>query len=208
MQILRLKLRKLPRRRGLGLVELLIALSIAAVLLTATAVAVDASFKAYTANQEQSILLQQARMALNRITYSIRTTAEHSPANPALVEDFTAGLKVTGSSIEMFEGKDPNTTKVVYWWDSDKKLLITEITPSGGEKKSYVLARGVEDFQISMEPMRSRESLRTGGAYDLLRRATILITIRTTEQTAKTGESTNRHPVTLSVSVTPRQNSW
>ena len=40
----------LIKRRGVGLIELLIALSISAILLTATAVAVDASFKAYAAN--------------------------------------------------------------------------------------------------------------------------------------------------------------
>ena len=67
------------KRRGVGLVELLIALSISAILLTATAVAVDASFKAYAANQEESSLLQQGRMALNRMVTSIRTPTRPQP---------------------------------------------------------------------------------------------------------------------------------
>jgi len=188
------------KRRGVGLVELLIALSISALLLTATAVAVDASFKAYANNQEESSLLQQSRMALNRVVTSIRTSDTHAPTDPTLLVDFKAGFKVTGTSIGMFQ---EDGTNIVYRYDAAKKQLIAEV-----RGKSYILARGVEAFSVSMEPMRSEEALRTGSSYDLLRRATILITIRTTAETAQSSETTGKHPVTLSVSVTPRRNSW
>jgi prepilin-type N-terminal cleavage/methylation domain-containing protein len=188
------------KRRGVGLVELLIALSISALLLTATAVAVDASFKAYANNQEESSLLQQSRMALNRVVTSIRTSDTHAPTDPKLLVDFKAGFKVTGTSIGMFQ---EDGTNIVYRYDAAKKQLIAEV-----RGKSYVLGRGVEAFSVSMEPMRSEEALRTGSSYDLLRRATILITIRTTAETAQPSETTGKHPLTLSVSVTPRRNSW
>jgi len=188
------------KRRGVGLVELLIALSISALLLTATAVAVDASFKAYANNQEESSLLQQSRMALNRVVTSIRTSDTHAPTDPTLLVDFKAGFKVTETSIGMFQ---EDGTNIVYRYDAAKKQLIAEV-----RGKSYILARGVEAFSVSMEPMRSEEALRTGSSYDLLRRATILITIRTTAETAQSSETTGKHPVTLSVSVTPRRNSW
>jgi prepilin-type N-terminal cleavage/methylation domain-containing protein len=190
----------LIKRRGVGLIELLIALSISAILLTATAVAVDASFKAYAANQEESSLLQQSRMALNRMVMSIRTSDSHAPTDPKLLADFKAGLKVTGTAIAMFQ---EDGTNIVYRYDSPNKRLYADV---GG--KSYVLARGVDACSMSMEPMRSEEALRTGGAYDLLRRATILVTISTTASTAGVGESTGKHPVTLSVSISPRKNSW
>jgi prepilin-type N-terminal cleavage/methylation domain-containing protein len=160
------------QRRGVGLVELLIALSISALLLTATAVAVDASFKAYANNQEESSLLQQSRMALNRVVTSIRTSDTHAPTDATQLVDFKAGLMVTGSSIGMLQ---EDGTDIVYRYDAAKKLLTAQV-----RGKSYIVARGVEAFTVTMEPMRSEEALRIGGSYDLLRRANILITIRTT----------------------------
>jgi prepilin-type N-terminal cleavage/methylation domain-containing protein len=188
------------QRRGVGLIELLLALAISAMLLTATAVAVDASFKAYANNQEESSLLQQARMALNRVTTSIRTSDTHAPTNPTLLVDFRDGLKVSGTAIGMLQ---EDGTDIVYRYDQAKKQLLTDVNG-----KTYIVARGVEAFTVTMEPMRSPAALRTGGGYDLLRRANILITIRTTSETARPGETTGKHPVTLSASVTPRRNSW
>jgi prepilin-type N-terminal cleavage/methylation domain-containing protein len=188
------------QRRGVGLIELLLALAISALLLTATAVAVDASFKAYANNQEESSLLQQARMALNKVVTSIRTSDTHAPTNPTLLVDFREGLKVTGTAIGMLQ---EDGTDIVYRHDAVKKQLIADVNG-----KSFIAARGVEAFAVTMEPMRSQEALRTGGGYDLLRRANILITIRTTSETAQSSETTGKHPVTLSVSVTPRRNSW
>ena len=188
------------KRRGVGLVELLLALAISAMLLTATAVAVDASFKAYANNQEQSSLLQQSRMALNRMVTSIRTSDSHAPGDFNLLVDFKNGKKVTGTAIAMFQ---EDGTNIVYRYDSAKQLILVDV-----RGKSYTGARGVQAFAIIMEPMRSEEALRTGSGYDLLRRASIQITIGTTNQTAQTSETTGKHPVTLSVSVTPRRNSW
>jgi len=187
-------------RRGVGLVELLLALAISAMLLTATAVAVDASFKAYANNQEQSSLLQQSRMALNRMVTSIRTSDSHAPTDFTLLVDFKNGKKVTGTAIAMFQ---EDGTNIVYRYDSAKQLILADV-----RGKSYTVARGVQAFAIIMEPMRSEEALRTGSGYDLLRRASIQITIGTTNQTAQSSETTGKHPVTLSVSVTPRRNSW
>jgi len=187
-------------RRGVGLIELLLALAISALLLTATAVAVDASFKAYANNQEESSLLQQSRMALNRVVTSIRTSDTHAPIDPAQLVDFKAGLLATDNGIAMIQ---EDGTDIVYRHDAANKQLIAE-----AKGKKYVVARGVEAFTVTMEPMRSQEALRIGGSYDLLRRANILITLRTTAQTAQSSETTGKHPVTLSVSVTPRRNSW
>jgi prepilin-type N-terminal cleavage/methylation domain-containing protein len=188
------------QRRGVGLIELLLALAISALLLTATAVAVDASFKAYANNQEESSLLQQARMALNRVVTSIRTSDTHAPIAPAQLVDFRAGLLATDKGIGMIQ---EDGTDIVYRHDAAKKQLIAEV-----KGKTYIVARGVETFTVTMEPMRSDEALRTGSSYDLLRRANILITLRTTAQTAQSSETTGKHPVTLSVSVTARRNSW
>src|SRR3954463_8550923 len=109
------------QRRGVGLIELLIALSISAVLLTATAVAVDASFKAYANNQEEASLLQQSRMALNRVVTSIRTSDTHAPIGAAQLVDFKAGLMATDSGIAMIQ---EDGTDVLYRYDAAKQQLI------------------------------------------------------------------------------------
>src|SRR5258707_6636002 len=104
-------------------------------------------------------------MALNRMVSSIRTTELHAPFVAAQNAQFMAGLKVTTTSIKMLE--DPYnditlSTDVVYRYDAPSKRVFVDITPYHQLTKTYVLARGVEAFQITMEPMRSEEALRTG----------------------------------------------
>ena len=188
------------RRRGAGLVELMIALSISASLLAAVGVAVDASFRGYRFNQEQAILMQRTRVAQHQITTTIRTTKQHSPVSAAAKTTFSTGGVVTDTGIEMF---DLNDRLVRYELDVPTKRLL--VTTNG---KTYTLASGVEKFQVRMEPMRSAASVRTGGGWDLLKRATITMTVRTTGDTAASGESTGLQTLTLSSSAMPRRNVW
>lgn len=187
-------------RSGVGLAELLIGLAIAAALLTAVAAAVDGSFKAYAINQEQTSLIQQARLALHQMTASIRTAETHSPAESDLVAEFVAGQTVRGTSIGLInaEGAD-----VVYRYEpaTQRVLAVVDGTP-------HVLARGVEAFSISMEPMRSARAIKTGRGCDLLRRATVVLTVHTTDETSSRSETTSRQTITLSAAVAPRQNNW
>jgi prepilin-type N-terminal cleavage/methylation domain-containing protein len=187
-------------RRGVGLVELMISLAIVGLLLTAAALALDASFTAYAVNQEQASLMQQARVTVNRIVTSVRKAKAHSPVTPTLALDFSQGQTVSDSAIGMF---DESGNNLVYSYDPAGKTVSLAIN-----SVPYLLAHGVEAFSVKMEPMRSPESLRTGGSWDLLRRATVFMTIRTTDQTAATGETTRNQTITLSAAVAPRQNSW
>jgi hypothetical protein len=189
-----------PRRAGIGLVETLIALSIAAALLTATAAAIDASFKAYEVNQEQSLLMQRARLAIHRILTQIRVTAEHGPHDSSLNGNFAAGTVVTDTGIEMFDADD---VLYVFCHDEDTKQLTLEV-----DGQHHVLLEGVEDFEVKLEPMRSPTSIKTGGGYDLLKRATILLTVKTSSATSLDNETTGNQTVTLSSSVMPRRNVW
>ena len=61
---------------------------------------------------------------------------------------------------------------------------------------------------VKMEPMKSAASIRAGGDYDLLRRATVLITLQTNGSFADINEVRDRQVVTLSSSVMPRRNAW
>lgn len=58
---------------GMSIVEILIALAIAAMLLTATAVAFDAAFHSYNANQDLSMISICSRNAVIQMTHTIRS---------------------------------------------------------------------------------------------------------------------------------------
>lgn len=67
---------------GLSLVEMLVALAITAALLTATMVALDASFRAYAAAAESASTQTVTRMIVNRLLAMIRTSTAHGPLSP------------------------------------------------------------------------------------------------------------------------------
>jgi len=186
------------RERGVGLAELLIALAISAAVLTAVAVATDASFKAYRINQENASLMQRARLSLHRIVSEIRTSDTHSPITTAQIASFGAGTTVTDSGIKMFDTTDTLRT---YKLDAGNDRLL--VTVSGVD---HVLAEGVETFTVSFEPMKSAAAVRSGGNYDLLKRATITLTVRTNFSTSLSSETTGVQTITLSSSVMPRRN--
>jgi prepilin-type N-terminal cleavage/methylation domain-containing protein len=189
-----------PCRRGLGLAELMIALVISALLLTAAAAALDASFKAYAINQEHSSLLQQARVTLHRISTAIRTSDTHAPLSNGPLASFAAGTTVTDTGIQMYDASD---NLIAYQFDQPNQRLLCVV---GGT--SHVMLEGVTAFSVNLEPMRSPAAVRAAGAYDLLRRAIITLSVRTTGSTAQVGESTGTQTLTLSAAVAPRRNAW
>jgi hypothetical protein len=188
------------RRHGLGVFELLTALSISAALLTATGVAIDASFKAYRINQQQSDLAQRSRLAIYRITTMIRQTKEHAPDNATLSSQFATGKTVTDTAIDMF---DLHGKAVTYKHDPAKRQLLAIY-----DGQSHVMCEGVEAFTVRLEPMRSAKSIKTGGSWDLLRRATLLLTVKTSDKTTLDTEAGGQQTITLSASVMPRRNAW
>ena len=187
-------------RRGLGLVELMVALSISAALLTATAFALDTAVKAYRINLQQAALLQNARTAMNRILTTIRRAKLHAPDSAALRTQFAANTTVTGTGIDMF---DSNNTEIDFRYDATKKVVNAVYNGI-----AHPLIHGVEDFSITMKPMRSAASAKINGPWDLLERATILITVKTADENTMDVESPDKVQITLSASVMPRRNTW
>jgi Tfp pilus assembly protein PilE len=190
------------RSRGLGLVELLISLALCAALLTATGVAVDASLRSYSIQQQQASTVQKARLIMHRIQTYIRSSKEHQPATPAVLDSFAQGLVCTDTSIVMYTS---DNQLLAFRHDvTNQRLILSH------NNTDRILAEGVEQFRVTFEPMRSPTAIRTGGPYDLLLRATIVLTIRNTASggLSDVNESRDATPVTLSISVMPRRNIW
>ncbi|MEM8738852.1 MAG: prepilin-type N-terminal cleavage/methylation domain-containing protein [Planctomycetota bacterium] len=77
-------------RAGLSLIEMLVALAISAVLLTATAVAIDTSFTAYAIAAESASTQTSTRMVINRLLTIVRTSTAHDP----MFADADAGVTI------------------------------------------------------------------------------------------------------------------
>ena len=187
-------------RRGVGLVELLIALSISSILLTAVGMALNASFISYRVNQEQSALTQRARLTMHRILTSVRQCGAHAPSTGSLIDDFAAGLRIDDTGVAMIDDAGDD---LMYKFDAPNQRIL--FSKNGTER---VLLDGVTQFAVTLEPMRSATSIRTGGGFDLLNRATMLLTVRTTTATSMSTETTGKQTVTLSSSAQPRRNVW
>jgi hypothetical protein len=204
-----------PRARrarvGVGLVELLIALAIAASLLTAVAVATDAAFHGYAVNQEQSSLTQAARVGLHRMLLQIRTgdahAADPNPASPAnlMLRD---GLTVYGadpvtkqtlnSSIALL---DETGNLYHYYWDKpDGRVVVSVRQPGAAAAIEHTLMRGVTDFRVTLEPL--------PGTRGKLRRATVQFTLQATGANDEAGDGGARASMTFSSSAVPRRNVW
>jgi prepilin-type N-terminal cleavage/methylation domain-containing protein len=184
------------RAKGFGLIELLVALSISAALLVATGMAVHASLMAYQVNQEQATLMNRCRITLYRMLGDIRCTMLHQPLHH--LSDFQNGQIIDDNGISMYP--DGGATAYTYAWDQDTQELTVQI----GSGAPQVLLTGVESFNIRMEPMKSPGSVKS----DLLKRATITLTVHTTSDSGSATETTGRQSITLSSSVMPRRNVW
>ena len=189
------------RRRGLGLVELLLALSISASVLVAVAYAVDVSFRAYSINQEQNTLMQRARITMHRLLTQIRVTAEHQPVNAGPLNDFKAGKVAIDNGIRLLDEAGRETC---YKYDP----MAKELSCVDADGNEFVAVRGVVAFEVKFEPMKSQTSLRAGGAYDLLMRATIKLTVAAAENASDISEKAAPQTVSLTASVVPRCNVW
>jgi len=188
------------RRRGLGLVELMVALAIAAALLTATGVALSAATDAYQINQQQAILLQSTRTTMNRMLTTIRRCQLHAPDTTTARNQFATGTTVNDTGIDMY---DNNNTLTIYRFDAANQCVNLVI---GG--KAHPMIEGVTAFQVTMQPMRSAQSVRTGGPWDLLQRASIVLTVKTNAKTSAATEGQGLQTLTMSASVMPRRNTW
>jgi prepilin-type N-terminal cleavage/methylation domain-containing protein len=116
------------RRRGMGLFELMIALAISATLLTAVAVAYQATSRAMVMNEQFARATQAARVSVNQMMSDVRK------ATSKYTDDLTLEVEVDGKTRR-------------YAYDEANKRLTLQI-PDDQPGKTFVLARNVAKAQF------------------------------------------------------------
>ncbi|MEM1097500.1 MAG: hypothetical protein AAGH92_01805 [Planctomycetota bacterium] len=138
---------------------MLVSLSITSLLLTATMVAIDASFKAYANAAESASTQVSTRMVIHRVLTLVRTgtlqgplTAEdHAVYGSGLDSPTFSGNIVTSSYMHLFD-RDLNRLTLIY--DEDDEILYLETEPPGGTAVRYPLLGGVTDCEFVLRRRR------------------------------------------------------
>ncbi len=202
-----------PRRarrsaRGLSLVEMLVALAISSMLLTATAVAVDISFKSYAIAAESASTQTATRMVVNRLLTMIRTSTAHGPISTV---DVVAGETVTSaggrllesSYLELIPPNAPAGRLYRLTYDAPaQRLMLAEIDFSGASEVvlSYQpVIGGVSRCKFQMLPRRDNND------DIVLERASIDLIVEADDDATMDLEMGNIPPVRVIASTKPRR---
>ncbi|MEX0744061.1 MAG: prepilin-type N-terminal cleavage/methylation domain-containing protein [Phycisphaeraceae bacterium] len=186
--------------RGFSLVEMLISLAITAMLLTATMVAIDASFRAYAAAAESASTQTATRLVTHRLLTMLRTSTAHGPLMPDAGSDppvVLAGNTLESHYLELIDARG-NRVRVEYREDQRELWLTT--TPHGSStSESQPLLGGVASCTFHVDRRFDRE-----GVW-VLERATMDILVEPDRDTSLTIESSNTQAVRYIASTMPRK---
>lgn len=200
------------RNKGLSIVETLVALSISAMLLTATGVAMDASFYAYASAAESAGTQSSSRLVMQRLLALIRSSTLHDvydPDNPNAQLGAPANPPVQTVGIQMLT---TNEELLKIWWQVNPSYANTYMGDLyyqlGTSTPSIVLGRveaqaatGGDPYLFSMASISSPDGL-------LLLRATIDLSVHSDNAALaiETHKGSSGGPVRLVGSTTPRKN--
>ena len=187
------------RAAGLSLVELLIALAITAMLLTATMVAIDASFKSYASAAEQASAQSGLRMVTHRLLKLIRTSTAHGPLLPETgpPEVTLDGVTLTSPYIELLDAQ--NNIVRVEWRSADQELWVLSTPATGGTTEEHPLLGGVTNAQFFAVRRQDADGLW------VLDRATMDVTVQPGADATLALESGSSAPVRIIASTMPRR---
>ncbi len=187
------------RTRGLSLVEMIIALAISAMLLTATMAALDASFKAYGSAAEQASSQAASRMIAHRLMTMIRTSTAHGPLEPdaAATPPVTlAGNTITSHFIELLDAQG-TLTRIEF--DAATQQLVVTVTPASGIATSQPIIGGVSACQFHLERREANDGTL------ILSRATMDLTVKPGEDATLSLENGEAEAIRVIVSTMPRR---
>jgi len=191
--------RSAHRRRGLSILELLLALAITSMLLTAAAAAIAASFRAYGDAVEQASTQVAVRMVSQRLLGLIRTSTAHGPlapdagAEPPVTLD---GQDLTSNYIELL---DPNGRVLRCEYRADNEELWLIMDPGETDEQAQPLISGVTGAEFVL-----RRRLNDDGLWEL-ERCTIDMTVQPDEDATLALENGPAQAIRLVASTMPRK---
>jgi len=194
-------------RSGFSIVEMLVALSITATLLTATMVALDSSYKSYKITTEGASTNVISRMVMHRVMTMIRTGDNFGPYPVDPLD--TAQNPVSSNEMEFETFRDDATDR---WRIVRLERWTATIAAQGPFELWYVQI----DFTDGVESAREQRPLITGVEdvsftleYDVgprLARATVDFTVRPNDfQEASFQNDLETPTIRLVSSVSPRR---
>lgn len=193
-------------RRAFSMVELLIALTVSALLMTACLVALDRSFKSYEATTESASTHVVSRLVMHRVLAMIRQGEEFGPYPVGVL----VPTKIDSTSVEFVSLDDPNT--------GQRQVTRLERQPVSAGATIYQLqftrtdyVNGTQTAQFSYPLIRNLRDAKFTLEYDIgpvLRRATVDLTIQPDDASTNVtaiGTSLPGQVLRLIASTTPRR---
>lgn len=188
------------RARGVSMIELLLALAISAMLLTATMVAVDASFHAYAVAAESASTQASTRLTTHRLLTLLRTSTAHGPleADASSTPPATlSGDTVTSPYIELI---DPNDRLVrIEYRPGVQELWVISQPAGGGLPVAQPILRGVTAATFYCRRRKDSEGVL------VLDRATMDLTVEVAGDTTLDIENAVLPPIRVIASTKPRK---
>ena len=206
------------RHRGLSLVETLISLAITAMLLTATMVAIDASFHAYAVAAESASTQTSTRLVTHRLLSLLRTSTAHGPLAPDASPSFDPGIVALfpppadpGDPPAITLSGADLTSHYVELVDASNNLVRVEYVAS--ERMLYVVVTPLDGGAVTVEPLLSgvaacefhvRRRRDKSGVW-VLERASMDMSVEADRDTSLPMESANTLPIRVIASTMPRK---
>ncbi len=179
--------------RGVSLIEAIIALAISAVLLTATMVATDASFRSYANAAEQASTQAASRMVMYRLLAIFRTSRGEFDC-----DSFNAQPGTFPSTWVEFIDAGGQFVRVE--WRSDVQQLWHIINPDDPDtKQESVLLGGVSDATFTLVARRDDSGL------VVMERITVDMTVEADDDATLDIETHRLPPIRLIASTMPRK---
>jgi len=134
--------RAVARPAGLGLLELIISLSIAALLLLACATAFTASASAINNNDGFFRCTQAGRVTLGQLLAEIRNCDSLDMSQPNTIKIIRATPSAQAGAVQKYAAQ-PNEVSRVFVYDSSKKRITLQITYLASVSPVYELTSNV-----------------------------------------------------------------
>lgn len=179
---------------------MLIALAISGLLLTATMMAIDASFRAYADTAATASTQMATRLLTHRFMSMIRTSTAHGPlvpdagSNPPVTLN---GNTISSHYIELVDTRN-NLVRLEYR-SVDEKLWATSTPLGGGPATSQPLLSGVSSCQFFAHRRQNEDDMW------VLERATMDLTVESPPDATLVIENGARQPIRMIASTMPRQ---